>query len=145
MTESLGYSYSEGSFSGVGVNIFRVAVVWVPLIISFLFRDSWRENDNREENIIINASMMCSVIMFIGLFGTANYFARLANYFLIFQCLALPLLFKYLTHNNRIIVQLLSIIGFAGYIYYSEVLVNGGFDHNYDFITVGQFFSQLSL
>ena len=32
--------------------------------------------------------------MFVGLFGTANYFGRLANYFSIFPAIALPMILK---------------------------------------------------
>ena len=39
--------------------------------------------------------------MFIALFGTANYFARLANYFLIFQTLALPWMLSYFDYKSK--------------------------------------------
>ena len=74
--------------------------------------------------MIINLSMMNSVIMFIGLFGTANYFARLANYFLIFQCLALPMILQQFTASSERQLRFLSVAGFLAYFYYDEVLAN---------------------
>lgn len=128
ITEGLGYNYSEGSFSGDGVNIFRVMVVWVPTILSWIYRIEIKENGDRIWNIIVNLSMMVSVIMFVGLFGTANYFARLANYFLIFQVLALPWLLGFCRGGNRSNITMMSILGFILYYIYAEGINFGGFD-----------------
>lgn len=83
MTDVLGGDYSATEFLGEGVNIFRVLVVWVPVGLSFLARKYIRVNSDRISNYIINLTMVNAMVMFVGLFGTANYFARLANYFLI--------------------------------------------------------------
>lgn len=87
-------------------------------------------------NIIVNLMMVNSVIMFIGLFGTANYFARLANYFLIFQTIALPWILRLFNNRDQKMLAGMSMVGFAAYNYYGEVLANGRFDLNYSFITV---------
>lgn len=144
MTDTLGYTnYEANSFSGEGVNIFRVAVVFVPVIISFLARNSLRKSKDRKNNLIINLTMVNAMIMFIGLFGTANYFARLANYFLIFQCLSLPWLFRFFNSESRTIVVPTSVIAFFGYFYYQTVLAQGAFDSTYSFISIIEFFQQL--
>lgn len=84
MTDALGGDYSATDFLGEGVNIFRVLVVWVPVGLSYLARKYIRVNSDRISNYIINLTMVNAMVMFVGLFGTANYFARLANYFLIY-------------------------------------------------------------
>lgn len=139
VTETLGYDYSEDSFSGEGVNIFRVLVVWVPLVLSFLRKEHFRQSNDRAMNIIVNLMMVNSVIMFIGLFGTANYFARLANYFLIFQTLALPWILGTFVRNDRDTITIMSIVCFSAYYYYSEAIVNGGVDQNYNFMTIWEY------
>lgn len=143
LTTALGYDYDTNEFTGAGVNIFRVIVVWVPLVLSYICRGQLLYSQNRVQNMIINLSMMNSVIMFIGLFGTANYFARLANYFLIFQCLALPMILQQFNHSSEWQLRRLSEIGFMGYFYYAEALANGKFDVNYGFISITDFFRQL--
>lgn len=143
LTEALGFDYDTNEFSGAGVHIFRVIVVWVPLVLSYICRGQLHYSQNRVQNMIINLSMMNSVIMFIGLFGTANYFARLANYFLIFQCLALPMILQQFTASSERQLRFLSLAGFLAYFYYDEVLANGAFDVNYRFISVADFFRQL--
>lgn len=141
LTDALGYDYDVGAFSGAGVNLFRVIVVWVPVVLSYFCREQLRDSEDREMNILLNLSMMNSVIMFIGIFGTANYFARLANYFLIFQCLALPRILQKMGGNG--LIKAASIVGFLGYFYYGTVLAQGSFDMNYGFISVLDFFEQL--
>ena len=143
VTTVLGYDYDADAFSGAGVNIFRVIVVWVPLVLSYICRRQLHYSQNRVQNMIINLSMMNSVIMFIGLFGTANYFARLANYFLIFQCLALPMILQQFTASSERQLRILSEIGFFAYFYYAEAIANGRFDVNYRFISVADYFGQL--
>ena len=143
LTDALGFDYDDNAFSGAGVNIFRVIVVWVPLVLSYICRGQLHYSQNRVQNMIINLSMMNSVIMFIGLFGTANYFARLANYFLIFQCIALPMILQQFIAASERQLRFLSETGFLGYFYYAEAIANGSFDGNYAFIGVTDFFRQL--
>lgn len=143
LTDAMGFDYDANEFSGAGVNIFRVIVVWVPLVLSYICRTQLLYTENRVQNMIINLSMMNSVIMFIGLFGTANYFARLANYFLIFQCLALPMILQQFTASSERQLQILSEVGFLGYFYYDMAVAQGKFDNDYAFISVADFFRQL--
>jgi transmembrane protein EpsG len=51
--------------------------------------------------------MLNAEIMFIALFGTANYFARLANYFQIFQAVSIPWMLKSFSAKKR------KFVGFA--------------------------------
>lgn len=143
ITEMLGFSYGEGTFVGEGVNIFRVLVVWVPTIISFIGREKLRNNNDRISNIFINLSMMCALIMFMGLFGTANSFARLANYFLIFQVISLPWLMRMFNRSDRKLVTSLAVVCYAIYGYYSTAVVYGGFDKRFDFMGISEYLSQL--
>lgn len=143
VTASLGADYGEGSFSGEGVNIFRVLVVWVPSALSYLAREPLADDSDRQKNIIINMSMMNSLIMFVGLFGTANYFARLANYFLIFQVITLPILFNYFDTRSLRFLKTGSVVGYSLYQYYSNVLATGEFDSIYSFISVKEYIVQL--
>ena len=139
VTEALGYDYDANEFAGAGVNKFRVLVVWVPLVLSFLHKERLRRSNDRSMNIIMNLMMVNAVIMFIGLFGTANYFARLANYFLIFQTIALPWILRLFTVYDRKVLTAMSIVGFSAYCYYGEAIANGGFDANYNFITFWEY------
>lgn len=143
VTESLGYTnYGVNEFMGAGVNIFRIMVAWVPLILSFLGRNELKYSEDREKNIIVNLMMVNAVIMFVGLFGTANYFARLANYFLIFQTIAFPYILKLFRREIENMLTIMSIAGFSLYYYYGEGIVNGGFDMNYNFMTLFEYFGQ---
>lgn len=115
ITDMMGEGYDASSFTGEGINIFRLAVHMVPAIVAFLLRPSLQERNDRANNLITNLTMLNAEIMFVGLFGTANYFGRLANYFQIFQCICLPWLF---THFNRKSKQIIIIVSSLCYLLY---------------------------
>lgn len=143
VTDALGANYSDTEFIGEGVNIFRVLVVWIPVILSFFGREYIRKSDDRALNLIINASTVNALIMFVGLFGTANYFARLANYFLIFQTLSLPWVLRIFEKKSRQFVFGASVVCYLSYFYYQCVLANGAFDTVYKFMSLGKYLTEL--
>ena len=66
--------------------------------------------------------MLNGAIMFVGLFGTANYFGRLANYFLIFQTLSLPWMLKKIGGRDGKMLTILMVLGFIAYFCYANVI-----------------------
>lgn len=143
ITAMLGEEYTAASFSGDGVNIFRVAVVWVPVLLSFLARKFLKESNNESDDVIINLTMLNAEVMFIALFGTANYFARLANYFLIFQSIVLPKLFKYYTKTGERFLTIGAMVGYLAYFIYAEGILYGGFDMLFSRMTVMEYLQSL--
>lgn len=119
-TSSLGEEYDTTLLAGQGVNIYRLAVSWAPVILSHFYRDKI-ENTN-SNNIIINLAILNAEVMFIALFGTANYFARLANYFLIFQTLLIPIILMKIGSNDKKWLILFIVICYFLYFYYSNVI-----------------------
>lgn len=130
ITTMLGEEYDATTFTGEGINIFRLAVVWVPVVISFFTRRYLRANNSKADNIILNLTILNAEIMFIGLFGTANYFGRLANYFLIFQTLCLSHLFKSFNIKSKTIITVCCVLCFLLYFYYANVM-NQNFDYSF--------------
>ena len=96
-------------------------------------------NNDKVSNLMMNLSMLNAEIMFVALFGTANYFARLANYFLIFQTIALPWLFRYFTRRSKQYFICLTIICYLLYFYYSNV-ISQPFDEQFSRISLFQYF-----
>ena len=74
ITTLLGEEYTISEFTGEGVNIFRVLVCNVPLVLSYIYRKKLFTNSSETENLMVNLTMLNGAIMFVGLFGTANYF-----------------------------------------------------------------------
>ncbi len=138
ITTMLGEEYTVSSFSGEGVNVFRLLVVMVPLVLSFISREYIHKYSDRVSNLMINLSMLNAEIMFVARFGTANYFARLANYFLIFQVIALPWIFNCFNRESKRLLTVGAVVGFLIYFYYANGLY-GGFDANYARITIGEY------
>ncbi len=142
ITTLLGEEYTVSSFTGEGVNIFRVLVCNVPLVLSFLYRKKLFVNSSKTENLIVNLAMLNSAIMIVGLFGTANYFGRLANYFLIFQSLLLPWMLKKIGGRDGKILTILMVLGFIAYFYYANVIAIP-FDQDFARLSISEYFAQL--
>lgn len=142
ITTMLGEEYDAATFTGEGINIFRLAVVWVPVIVSFFVRKYLREANTKKDNLILNLTILNAEIMFIGLFGTANYFGRLANYFLIFQALCLPHLFNGFTTRSKKIITIICVICFLLYFYYANV-INQYFDSQFNYVSFISYLSTL--
>lgn len=141
ITTLLGEEYTVSSFTGEGVNVFRVLVCNVPLVLSFLYRKKLFMNSSKAENLIVNLTMLNGAIMFVGLFGTANYFGRLANYFLLFQSLSLPWMLKKIGGRDRRILTILMVLGFAAYFYYA-IVINQPFDQDFARLSLAEYFAQ---
>lgn len=140
-TESLGKDYTVEEFSGKGVNPFRLLVSLVPLVMSFILRK--RINDpyyevNRAEGLCMNLSFLNGEIMFVALFGTANYFARLANYFYIFPVIALPRMFNMVKPNWRVPMKVAAVACYAMFLYYGNA-INQPIDNELKHILLNEF------
>lgn len=142
VTDMLGENYSVNSFVGEGVNPLRLAVVAVPSILSLMSVEHIRANDEKDQYLIVNLSMLNAEIMFVGLFGTANYFARLANYFLPFQAVSIPWLLKHYEYKERKTMIVLCVLGYIVFFVYAFG-INENFDAHFFRITLWKYLQSL--
>lgn len=142
ITTMLGEGYSVEEFSGEGVNPFRLAVVAVPTVLSFMTRKVIAQKNDRVMNVMVNLVMLNAAIMFVALFGTANYFARLANYFVIFQCITIPWLFSNFDRATRRWLIPAAVVCYMAYFYYANV-INQHFDSGFSSVTLLEYLSSL--
>ena len=143
ITTAMGETYTVEEFTQEGVNAFRMAVCIIPTLMSFAARQFLIQNNDRKENLLVNLAIMNGLLMFLALFGTANYFARMANYFQIFQIFALPLLFRFFNYQSKRLLTVLSIVGYVMYFYYSNAILYGGFDSYFRKITLFEYLKSL--
>lgn len=130
VTDMMGANYDQESFVGEGVNIFRVAVAFVPLLLAAIGGKKTFIDSTETEDLMFNLAMLNALIMFVGLFGTANYFARLANYFLPGQIIIIPCLLSRWKPSPRNVLTVACITGYLGYFYYENAIVRP-FDTGY--------------
>lgn len=145
VTSMFGEGYDVDILSGEGVNPFRLAVCAVPLMISFVtrYRIAYMdEEQEREYFLFTNMSMLNAEIMFVALFGTANYFARLANYFLIFQTLSIPWLFQFFEKKSRQLLVCVAVVCYCIYCVY-ENAIDKNFNADYDSISLMEYLLSL--
>lgn len=142
VTTMLGEEYDAATFSGEGVNPLRLAVSIVPIFLSFITKRVILCENNRTQNLILNLTMLNGAIMFVALFGTANYFARLANYFLIFQTISIPWLFSQFEKRSQHLITAIAIVCYFAFFYYANG-INQPFDHYYSSISLLQYLQSL--
>lgn len=139
VTDMMGKEYSANAFSGEGVNIFRLLVVWAPIILSVIAQKRLQHSDDSNNNLFFNLSSLNAAIMFIALFGTANYFARLANYFLIFQTLALPWIISYFDDKSKKTLYVIVVLCYFLYFVFANVILTP-FDSYFSKMTLFEYF-----
>lgn len=145
ITSMFGEGYDIESFNGEGVNPFRLAVVAVPLLLSFMARHHIAQMDPEREKsyfLFVNLAILNAEIMFVALFGTANYFARLANYFVVFQALSLPWLLQFFEKKSRQMLTTFAVVGYSLFFYY-ENAINRSFNADYDHIPLVEYLQSI--
>ena len=138
ITTMMGANYDMETFVGEGVNVFRVLVCLVPVDLMIFYGPRMFAHSSRTENILFNMAMLNGLIMFVGLFGTANYFGRLANYFLPAQVVVLPWMLKRIGRHDRQILVVLCVLGYLGYFMYGN-MIQSVFDSCFSRITLWQY------
>lgn len=142
VTDLLGEGYDAESFSGEGINPFRLAVTSVPILLSLATRRMIAKENNRIQNLMLNLAMLNAEIMFVGLFGTANYFGRLANYFFMFQAVTIPWLFTHFEIRSKQFITCVAVMCYSLYLFYSQV-IHESFDHHFYSITLWDYLQSL--
>ncbi len=140
ITTMIGEEYTIDEFKEAGVNIMRVLVCNVPLALSFVYRKELFEDSTKEQDLFMNLAMLNGAIMFVGLFGTANYFGRLANYFLMFQVVSLPWMLEKLPRQKRQLLKIAMVVCYFAYFYYSNG-INQPFDECFSRYSLSEYLS----
>ena len=142
--QSIGALVDEGEvFDGHQINLMRVAVYWIPPILAFVFRKHLFRGSSRRENLFVNMSIVCAMILTIGTVQAANLFARMAAYFEIATAIALPWMIKRLfTKRSAQFITICAAVLYFGYFLY-EFGISKDFGNDYSAISLWQFITSL--
>lgn len=138
ITTMLGEEYTAETFTGKGVHFLRFLVGMVPIVLSFIARKKMRRSENKPLNLAMNLTMLHGVILFVALFGTANYFARLSIYFSIFTTLSLPWLFQHFEPKTRHVMTVAAVVLYTIFFCY-DLNCHGAFDRIFDRLTLWEY------
>lgn len=122
MASTIGDDYTMEYFVG-GVNLFRVFVYMVVPGLSFIYRNNIRNTGNKFSFLCINLATISSCFMILASSGGANMIGRLASYFDLFHCMALPMILHYGVRGKiSNVLKFFSILGFSFFYftYYSK-------------------------
>lgn len=130
-------------FDNNAINVLRVAVYWVPALLTLVFRKRLFSNSTRAENLFANMSLISAFILMIGLVQAANLFARMAAYFEIATAITLPWMIKKLftKRSAQYVTACAAVLYFIYFLY--EFGVSKGFGSGYSSITLWQFITSL--
>lgn len=130
-------------FDSNAINVLRVAVYWVPALLTLVFRKRLFSNSTRVENLFANMSLISAFILMIGLVQAANLFARMAAYFEIATAITLPWMIKKLftKRSAQYVTACAAVLYFIYFLY--EFGVSKGFGSGYSSITLWQFITSL--
>lgn len=133
----------EEVFDGHQINLMRVAVYWIPPILAFVFRKRLFRESSRRENLFVNMSIVCAMILTIGTVQAANLFARMAAYFEIATAISLPWMIKKLFNKRSAqFITICAAVLYFGYFLY-EFGVSKDFGNDYSAISLWQFITSL--
>lgn len=142
VTDMMGESYDASSFVGEGVHPMRLLVTAVPVFLAAITAEQIKRNEERDQYVIVNLTMLNAEIMFVALFGTANYFARLANYFIPFQAVSIPWLLKHYDEKGQGTMTLLATFGYTMFFIYNYA-IHENFDANFYSVTLWEYLKTL--
>ncbi|MBR3584867.1 MAG: EpsG family protein [Oscillospiraceae bacterium] len=143
MAALVGDEYTEEKMMGEGINVLRVLVSMAPIVLSYLYRRDLFRNSTKQEHLFMNLSMVNASIMFVGLFGSSIAFSRLAGYFTLMQCIALPVIIMKLPNRDKPFWKTMMIAGYIGFFLYANVMA-GSFDRSFSRITLWEYIRQFS-
>lgn len=139
--QSVGANVAEIEvFDGHSIHFLRVIVYAVPAVISYVFRKRLFQNSTQTENLIMNISILSSLILSIGLVEGGNLFARMAGYFEWASAISLPWMINKLfkTNSRRFVFICAGVLYFIYFIYEFTVSKNFGSDYSaiglFDFV-----------
>lgn len=126
-TNLLEESVSETSYAGYtnqfskdnGSNIAHTLVAAVPLVIAFIGRDKIAKLDDRVTNVLVNISILETMISLLGNFTSGILIGRMPACFSAFGYVLLPRLFQQ-TFNEKDArtMRLLCVLGYLAYFFY---------------------------
>lgn len=116
--------YMDDIYREAGVNILRTLTHWVPVVLTYIYREKiWQIND-RVMNICVNFSLINALIFTFASTIGANLTGRMAEYFTIYNLLLYPMIFKRCASpkTRQWLIPLFVIIYIAFFIYQMHIM-----------------------
>ncbi|MCD1161126.1 EpsG family protein [Peribacillus frigoritolerans] len=110
--EKMANDYRVYDYSDDGANILRIAVVMLPILISFIFYKPLKRN-NQNIDLLINMSLMCGVFMLFA--SSVTLLGRLSNYFIFFNALLIPEFTGLFKGKDKSLFQVITVVLFFIY------------------------------
>ena len=130
LTEGMSRTYTAKELLDHTMNPLRVIVDGVPVLLSFILKDTINEKKNRVMNFGINLMTIFFMFSFASLFGNPIYIYRMGNYFGFMIAMVIPwMLFECVPNDKwKPLIILVFFVAYIGVF----LLDSCGFDLSYD-------------
>lgn len=119
------YSYI-GTSGGSGVNPLRVLFMSIPTCLAFYFRNDIKSKTNRNADICVNISVICTEMYIVGMF-TNGVVGRLPIYFELFNYILLPWMLENAVNEvTKKTIKLCLIVLFMLFFSYNMIIAGNG-------------------
>lgn len=124
ISDSVYSQYYDKLINTAGINIFRVLVAAVPVILCLIYKKRIDELNDPMLNYCANMSVLALAISAFSATSGGELLGRLAEYYLIFNTLTYPMLFKRIVSKNaRTALQAALMIGYFFFFFYQITVV----------------------
>ena len=139
ISESVYSQYYDMLIDTEGINIFRVLVAAIPFVLCMIYKKRIDELDDNILNCSANLSVLALAVSVFAAASGGQLLGRLAEYYLIYNTLTYPLLFKRVVSKNaRLALQVCLMIGYFFFFFYQFTVMWGqGYQSNTLGIRVG--------
>lgn len=77
----IGKDYTVEELTSNTINVYRVIIELIPCIMTYIFRNKIRSENNKLLNIAVNMLLFRTLMYFVSMFANPIYFVRIGTYF----------------------------------------------------------------
>lgn len=129
--------YMNMLYEAEGVNIFRTAVMYIPVIMAFIYRKNIERINDPCMNICINISVLNALCFTFASTIGGNLTGRMGEYFNIFNLLLYPMIFeRCVSEKDEKLIKVVFVIAYLVFFYYQMQITWGGLEYISDILHI---------
>lgn len=134
-TQYAGY-VSYISEQGVGSNVLRLLIAFIPCAIAFIAKNIVEEEGDKAIDVFINMSVINLGLYFIATFSSGMVVGRMTTYFDIYNLLLLPWLLNYVFNWKSSALMKICCMASYGFFFYYQMIVTWNMVYESDLLGI---------
>lgn len=100
LADLIGKDYTIEEMTTSTINPFRVVIEFIPIFLSFIYKDRLRKYNNELFDMGVNMMILSFFMILMGLFFNPIYFARIGKYFSSINAITVPIMLGIIFKNS---------------------------------------------